>query len=109
LSVVRHIAGEVMVLYFGRPVEHGPKDAIFDHPLHPYTRMLLAATPSVDPRHRRHGVVIKGELPSPLAPPTGCAFASRCPYATGLCTAERPEPRSLAGHLVACHHAETIG
>ncbi|MCW3475342.1 dipeptide ABC transporter ATP-binding protein [Limobrevibacterium gyesilva] len=109
LSVVRLIAREVMVMYCGRPVEHGPKESIFAQPRHPYTRVLLAATPSVDPRHRKTTITIKGELPSPLNPPPGCAFASRCPYATERCTAERPEPRLIAGHAVACHHAETIG
>ncbi len=108
LSVVRHIANEVMVLYFGRPVEQGPKEAIFAAPRHPYTRMLLAATPSVDPRGRRRDIVIQGELPSPLAPPPGCAFASRCPFATARCVAERPELRALDGQLVACHYAETV-
>ncbi|MDE2198734.1 MAG: dipeptide ABC transporter ATP-binding protein [Rhodospirillales bacterium] len=109
LGVVRHIAREVMVMYCGRPVEHGPKESIFARPLHPYTQMLLAATPSVEALHRRTVVAIKGELPSPLDPPPGCAFASRCPYATDLCTAERPEPRRFEGHDVACHHVERIG
>ncbi len=108
LSVVRHIAREVMVMYCGRPVEHGPKDSIFATPRHPYTRMLLAATPSIDPTRRKQAVTIKGELPSPLNPPPGCAFASRCPYAAARCTAERPEPRAFAGHLVACHELERI-
>jgi dipeptide transport system ATP-binding protein len=108
LSVVRHIAHEVMVMYLGRPVEQAAKESLFTAPRHPYTRVLLAATPSVDPRHRHTASVVKGELPSPLNPPPGCAFASRCAYATDRCTAERPEPRQLAGHLVACHHAETI-
>ncbi len=109
LSVVRHIAGRVMVMYCGRPVEEAPKASLFDAPRHPYTRMLLAATPSVDPRHRKHAATIKGELPSPLNPPAGCAFASRCPHATSRCTDERPESRLVDGHLVACHHAEAIG
>jgi dipeptide transport system ATP-binding protein len=109
LGVVRHIAREVMVMYCGRPVEHGPKESIFAAPRHPYTQMLLAATPSIDPALRKRAVVIKGELPSPLDPPPGCAFASRCPHATAQCTAERPEARAVGGHLVACHHAETIG
>ena len=109
LGVVRHIADDVMVMYCGRPVEHGPKTSVFATPRHPYTRMLLAATPSVDPTHRKTHLTIKGELPSPLNPPPGCAFASRCPHATSLCTEERPEPRKLEGHLVACHHAEAIG
>ena len=108
LSVVRLIAREVLVLYCGRPVEHGPKESVFAAPRHPYTRVLLAATPSVDPRHRKVAVAVKGELPSPLNPPPGCAFASRCPYATGRCTAERPAWREVGGHMVACHHAETV-
>ena len=109
LSVVRHIADEVMVMYCGRPVEQAAKADLFAAPRHPYTRMLLAATPSVDPAHRQVHMAIKGELPSPLNPPPGCAFASRCPHATAICTAERPEPRALDGRLVACHHAEEIG
>ncbi len=108
LGVVRHIASEVLVLYCGRPAEQGPKASLFEAPRHPYTRVLLAATPSVDPRHRKHEIAVKGELPSPLNPPPGCAFASRCPYATDLCTAERPAWRALGGHRVACHHAEAI-
>ncbi len=109
LSVVRHIARDVMVMYCGRPVEMGPKTSLFEAPRHPYTRMLMAATPSVDPRHRKQAATIKGELPSPLNPPPGCAFASRCPHATPRCTEERPAPRDVAGHQVACHHAEAIG
>jgi dipeptide transport system ATP-binding protein len=108
LGVVRHIARDVMVMYLGRPVEFGPKEAVFANPLHPYTRVLLAATPSVDPRHRHTNVVIKGELPSPLNPPPGCAFASRCPHADAHCVAVRPDPRPLDGRLVACHYAERI-
>ena len=109
LSVVRHIADEVMVMYLGRPVEQGPKATIFSRPRHPYTQILLAATPSVDPAHRQTAVAVKGELPSPLNPPSGCAFHKRCPYATERCSTERPELRPIEGHIVACHHAETIG
>jgi dipeptide transport system ATP-binding protein len=108
LSVVRLIAREVLVLYCGRPVEQGTKQSVFETPRHPYTRVLLAATPSIDPRHRKQTVAVKGELPSPLNPPPGCAFASRCPYVTGRCTAERPEWREIGGQMVACHHAETL-
>jgi dipeptide transport system ATP-binding protein len=108
LSVVRHIADEVLVLYLGRPAEQAAKASLFARPLHPYTRALLAATPSVDPAARKHAAPVRGELPSPLNPPPGCAFASRCPSATPRCTAEAPELRPLAGHLVACHHAEAI-
>ena len=109
LSVVRHIADEVMVMYLGRPVEHGGRNAIFESPAHPYTRALLASTPAVDPRHRRERIQLQGELPSPIDPPSGCAFHKRCPFATELCSQDRPELRSHQGRRVACHHAETIG
>ena len=109
LSVVRHIADEVMVMYLGRPVEHGSRDAIFQAAAHPYTRALLASTPAVDPRHRRERIQLQGELPSPINPPSGCAFHKRCPFATELCSQERPELRRYDGRRVACHHAETIG
>ncbi len=109
LSVVRHIADEVMVMYLGRPVEQGPVEAIFSAARHPYTKALLASTPHVDPRQRTERVGLKGELPSPLDPPPGCAFNTRCPFATGECTRTRPELRPFDGRLVACHHAETIG
>ncbi len=108
LSVVRHIAAEVMVMYCGRPVEHASRDSLFANPRHPYTRVLLAATPSVDPGRRRPVVAIRGELPSALNPPPGCAFASRCQHAAARCAAERPELRTVAGHTVACHRAEQI-
>jgi dipeptide transport system ATP-binding protein len=106
LSVVRHIADELMVMYLGRPVEQGPKQAIFSEPRHPYTQALLAATPSVDPKTRSKRLTVKGELPSPIDPPPGCAFHRRCPFATEICAQERPELRPLSGRLVACHHAE---
>jgi dipeptide transport system ATP-binding protein len=108
LSVVRHIAEELMVMYLGRPVEHGPKEAIFAAPRHPYTQALLAATPSVDPKARSQRLMVKGELPSPIDPPPGCAFHRRCPFATELCAKDRPELRPLDGRQVACHHAEKI-
>ena len=108
LGVVRHIAHEVLVLYCGRPAEYGPRESLFQAPRHPYTRLLLAATPSVDPRHRQRRVPVKGEPPSPLHPPPGCAFAARCPHATALCTAERPAWREAGTHMVACHHADSL-
>ncbi|MDJ0609897.1 MAG: peptide ABC transporter ATP-binding protein [Kiloniellales bacterium] len=109
LSVVRHIADELMVMYLGRPVEQGGRDAIFESPAHPYTRALLASTPAVDPRHRHERIRLKGELPSPIDPPSGCAFHKRCAYATELCARERPALREFQGRAVACHHAETVG
>ena len=108
LAVVRHIADAVMVMYLGRAVEHGPAKTIFAAPRHPYTRALLASTPHVDPAQRKKRVTLKGELPSPLDPPTGCAFNTRCPYATDECVRSRPELRDVDGRLVACHHAEKV-
>ncbi len=104
LGVVRHMADEVMVMYLGRVAEQAPKPLLFQRPLHPYTQALLASTPSVEQGRQR--IVLKGELPSPLNPPKGCAFNTRCPHATDHCRAERPELREVAGHQVACHYAE---
>jgi dipeptide transport system ATP-binding protein len=107
LSVVRHIADDVMVMYLGRPVEQGTKQTVFTRARHPYTQILLAATPSVDPKARSKRMTAKGELPSPINPPPGCAFHRRCPFATERCAQERPELRAVDGRLVACHYAET--
>jgi dipeptide transport system ATP-binding protein len=106
LSVVRHIADEVMVMYLGRVVEQGARDLIFDSPQHPYTRALLSATPVADPERKRSRVRLSGELPSPLDPPPGCAFNPRCPLANERCRAERPALQTLHGRLVACHAVE---
>ncbi len=108
ISVVRHMARDVLVMYCGRPAEQGSRAEVLDRPLHPYTRMLLASTPFVDPARRRVTVPVRGELPSQVDPPPGCAFASRCPYAAARCTAERPALRDVAGRKVACHFAEAI-
>ena len=104
LGVVRHIAHDVMIMYLGLAVEHGPKERIFARPLHPYTQALLGATPGMGRSPKR--IVPKGELPSPLDPPKGCVFSTRCPYVTERCRAERPALRPLDGRLVACHYAE---
>jgi dipeptide transport system ATP-binding protein len=108
LQVVRHIADTVMVMYLGKAVEYGPKAAIFDTPRHPYTRALLASTPTLDPRARRERIVLRGELPSPLDPPPGCPFHTRCPYAVDRCRSEIPALRPVANVKVACHRAEEI-
>jgi dipeptide transport system ATP-binding protein len=105
LAVVRHVADDVLVMYLGRAVEQGPKAAIFAKPLHPYTQALLASTPQVGGGARER-IILKGELPSPLNPPKGCAFSTRCPFATDECREERPALRPLADRLVACHYAE---
>ena len=109
LGVVRHIAHDVMVMYLGHTVEHGPKDAIFDKPLHPYTQALLASTPGlVGHGKAAKRVVLSGELPSPLNPPAGCVFSTRCPHATNQCRSERPPLQLLRGRLVACFEAERL-
>jgi dipeptide transport system ATP-binding protein len=108
ISVVRHMARDVLVMYCGRPAEQGPRGAVLDRPLHPYTQMLLSSTPFVDPARRRTMVAVRGELPSPVDPPAGCAFAGRCPFAAERCVAERPALRPVEGRLVACHFAEQI-
>jgi dipeptide transport system ATP-binding protein len=104
LGVVQHIAHEVMIMYLGLVMEQGPKDLIFTQPLHPYTQALLAATPGLG-RTRPRGI-LKGELPSPLAPPIGCVFSTRCPHVTDRCRRERPELRPIEDRRVACHYAE---
>jgi dipeptide transport system ATP-binding protein len=104
LGVVRHIAHDVMIMYLGLVLEHGPKERIFAAPLHPYTQTLLAATPGMGRNRKR--IIAKGELPSPLDPPRGCVFSTRCPYVTDQCRRERPTLRSLDDRLVACHYAE---
>jgi dipeptide transport system ATP-binding protein len=108
LSVVEHIAQRVMVMYLGRVVEYAPKATLFTQALHPYTRALLSATPSIDPARRARKIRITGELPSPLDPPSGCSFHKRCPHATERCSLEVPALRPLGGHEVACHHAEAL-
>jgi dipeptide transport system ATP-binding protein len=108
LSVVRHVADEVLVMYLGRPVEMGAKDLIYARPLHPYTQALLSATPTIHPDPRKPKIRIVGELPNPLAPPSGCAFHQRCPFATERCGVEQPQLRLLDARQVACHHAERI-
>jgi len=108
LAVVEHVADDVMVMYLGRAVEHGPKAAVFGKPLHPYTKALMSATPAIKASERRVKIPLIGELPSPLRPPPGCAFAPRCPYAVDHCREEVPQLRKLEGRLVACHRVEDI-
>jgi dipeptide transport system ATP-binding protein len=103
LSVVKHIADEVMVMYLGRVVEQGTRDNIFKNPQHPYTKALLSATPTPDPTRKRERIVLKGELPSPLSPPTGCTFHPRCPIAFEPCNRLNPALLAHDASLVACH------
>jgi dipeptide transport system ATP-binding protein len=103
LSVVEHVADEVMVMYLGTAVEIGPKATLFARPLHPYTRALMSATPALRKADRRERIVIHGELPSPLNPPSGCSFHKRCPLAVARCSQELPQLREVDGRRVACH------
>ena len=107
LGVVRYMADEVMVMYLGKVVEHGSRDAVFDNPQHPYTQALLSATPTVDKALRRSRIILKGELPSPISPPTGCAFHTRCPIAMPRCKVESPLLKTKAGHAVSCFAVAT--
>ena len=109
LAVVRHVADKVLVMYFGSPMEMGPAELIYTRPLHPYTQVLLAATPSIRPDAARPKIKVSGELPNPLDPPGGCPFHTRCPHATERCRAEVPAFRPLDERLVACHYAEEVG
>ncbi len=102
LGVVRHMADEVAVMYLGRVVEQASRDALFSDPQHPYTQALLSATPTVDAAQRRQRIVLQGELPSPLNPPQGCAFNTRCPIVADVCRQSPPALAEFAGRQVAC-------
>ncbi len=102
LTVVRHIADDVLVIYLGHAVEMGSRDAIFKSPQHPYTRALLSATPVADPTAKRERILLTGEPPSPIAPPAGCPFNPRCPLAFDRCRSEKPPVERKQGRDVAC-------
>ena len=105
LSVIRHICDWVAVMYLGRIVELAPKALLFAQPLHPYTEALLAAVPGTDPDARTRQPPLEGDVPSPMDPPSGCRFHTRCPLATDLCKQQDPALTARGGdHLVACHH-----
>ncbi len=108
LSVVEHVADELLVMYLGSAVEYGDKSRIYARPLHPYTQALMSATPAIHASDRKIKIKIQGELPSPLNPPSGCAFHKRCPYATEQCQQQTPELRTVDDRQVACHRAEEI-
>lgn len=106
LSVVEHIADEVIVMYLGRVVEHTTKEELFKNPRHPYTQALLSSTPQLNPEHRRERIKLVGELPSPLDPPKGCAFHARCQFANERCNFEQPSLVEHADLKIACHAVE---
>ena len=105
LSVIHFIADRVAVMFLGRICEVAPKEDLYNHPLHPYTVFLLDAIPKADPHMRKeHRLILKGEIPSPVNPPKGCYFHTRCPYARELCRTKKPEMKDYGnGHYAACH------
>jgi peptide/nickel transport system ATP-binding protein len=109
LSVVRHISDRVMVMYLGKVVEIADKKDLFDTPLHPYTQALLSSIPVPNPVIKRERILLKGDVPSPINPPSGCRFHTRCPFATEKCKVEEPTIRELGtNHFVSCHYAEKM-
>ena len=96
-------------MYLGRVMERGPTRLVYDAPRHPYTQALLSAAPVPDPRAPRSRILLKGEIPSPIDPPSGCVFRTRCPHATEACAAQTPQPRDLGqGHFAACLRIDEI-
>jgi len=106
LSMVRHISDVVGVMYLGHLVEKAPAEELYAHMLHPYTQALFSASPEPDPKAERssHRIVLQGDVPTPIDPPTGCVFSTRCPHTQDVCTKKRPGFREVStGHFVACH------
>ena len=105
LSVVRFISDRVCVMFLGKICEIGDSGTIYADPVHPYTRFLMNAIPIADPHKREEKTLLEGEIPSPITPPAGCRFHTRCPYATDRCRTEEPSLREVRGRLVACHRS----
>ena len=102
LSVVRHISDDITVMYLGQPVETSPSKELFKHQLHPYSKALLSAIPSIDIHHKKERILLKGEITSPIDPPPGCRFAARCPHATEACKEPQKLEEIRPNHFVAC-------
>jgi oligopeptide/dipeptide ABC transporter ATP-binding protein len=103
LLVVKYIADRILVMYLGKLVESGPVEPVFEQPLHPYTQALLSAIPKADPCVRQKRLLLEGEVPSPINPPTGCRFHSRCPKVVSICREMEPELQRMGQRQVACH------
>src|SRR5690606_26962840 len=112
LGVVRHISDRIIVMYLGKIVEIADKTSLFENPQHPYTKALLSAIPVPDPKQKKERIILKGDVPSPIDPPSGCRFHTRCPFATEKCKTDVPELRTTnfmkEGHMGACHYMEEI-
>lgn len=104
ISVVRHISDRIGVMYLGQMVEQAPTESLFANPLHPYTQALLSAVPIPNPQRKKERIILRGEIPSPMNPPSGCIFHTRCPHAMDVCKQEAPSQIEAASrHMVSCH------
>lgn len=112
LAVVRHISDKVAVMYLGKIVEYTDADSIYENPLHPYTKALISAIPEADPTKKKDRIILQGDVPSPIDPPSGCSFHTRCPYAKDKCKTESPELKNYGKEdkeqLVSCHYAGEV-